>query len=185
VFRDLLLKRVAGFCQLSSAQLELLEQHYELMVRWNKKINLTRIEAPEEAVDRHYAESLFLASQLPSGTLSIVDIGSGAGFPGIPLAVSRPDCRVALIESHKRKSVFLKEASRAIKNIRVLPERAEDIRESFDWAVSRAVSWEDLQSFAGRLAPNLALLCSSAPSRAKKIIPVPWVSRETSVVVLA
>jgi len=59
VFRELLSSRVSAFCDLSSKQLGELEQHYELMLRWNKTINLTRIEGVEEAVDRHYAESLF------------------------------------------------------------------------------------------------------------------------------
>ena len=186
MFRDFLRKRAAAFCELSEGQLDQLERHYELMVRWNQKINLTRIEGLEQIIDRHYAESLFLGSQLPSGSLSIADVGSGAGFPGFPVGVLRPECTVSLIESHKRKAVFLKEASRDIPNIRVLAQRSEEVGGSFDWVISRAVSWEDLQKFAARLAPNLALLCSSAPATAKRIIPIPWtVSRETTFVVLA
>jgi 16S rRNA (guanine527-N7)-methyltransferase len=185
VFRELLQHRVAAFCQLSPAQLEQLQQHYELMLRWNKTINLTRIEGVQEAVDRHYAESLFLAANLPEGPLKIADVGSGAGFPGFPLAVLRPECLVTLVEAHKRKAVFLKEATRSVANIRVLAQRGEDVGERFDWVVSRAVSWEDLQTFSSKLAPNLALLSKAAPPNAKRVIPIPFVSRETSNLVLA
>ena len=185
MFRELLLRRVSPFCELSAAQLDQLQQHYELMVRWNKTINLTRIEAVEDAVDRHYAESLFLASKLPPGALRIADVGSGAGFPGFPVAVLRPECSVTLIESHKRKAVFLKQACRSLSNVTVLAQRAEDVTEVFDWVVSRAVSWEDLQKFASRLAPKLALLGNFPPGTAKTVIPLPWVSRETSALVLA
>ena len=131
-----------------------LKAHYELLQRWNKSLNLTRI----DSIERNYGESLFLARHLPPGPLSICDIGSGAGFPGFPVAVARPDCQVTLIESHQRKAVFLKESSRSIPNIRVLAKRGEDVQECFDWAISRAVSAEDLAPFLARLAPNVALL---------------------------
>lgn len=136
----------------------MLEAHYELLIRWNRVLNLTRVTDRAEAIERHYGESLFLARRLPAGPLRIADIGSGAGFPGFPLAVARPDCFVALIESHQRKAVFLREASRSLANVRVLAQRAEDIPESFDWVVSRAVSYADLAKILGRLAPHAALL---------------------------
>ena len=131
-----------------------LQAHHELLQRWNKTLNLTRI----DSIERNYGESLFLGRHLPEGALRICDIGSGAGFPGFPVAILRPDCEVTLIESHQRKAVFLKEASRGIANIRVIAKRAEDVRETFDWAISRAVSAEDLSGFLVRLAPNVALL---------------------------
>jgi 16S rRNA (guanine527-N7)-methyltransferase len=176
-----LLDRVSGFCQLSSLQLGQLEQHYELMLHWNKTINLTRIEG-EGAVERHYAESLFLGTCLPAGPLRIADVGSGAGFPGIPVAILRPEVTVSLIESHQRKAVFLKEATRGLPNVTVIARRAEDLSEAFDWVVSRAVSWKDLQGLT--LGPQLALLGTEAPGVS---IPLPWdenrkvvlVSRET------
>jgi 16S rRNA (guanine527-N7)-methyltransferase len=182
VFRELLLKRVSAFCQLSANQLDQLQQHYELMLRWNKTINLTRIERVEEAVDRHYAESLFLGANLTSGPLKIADVGSGAGFPGIPIAISRPEVSVSLIESHQRKAVFLREATRGFLNVEVIAKRAEDVRQTFDWVVSRAVSWSDLEGLS--LAPRLALIGTDAEG---KSIPLPWdherrviiVSRET------
>jgi hypothetical protein len=63
-----------------------------------------------------------------------------------------------LIESHQRKAVFLREASRSLRNVRVLARRAEDVEEQFDWAISRAVSYKDLASFLKNLAPNVDLL---------------------------
>src|SRR5581483_9324513 len=99
------------------------------MVRWNKTLNLTRVESLEQAVERHYAESLFLAAHLPVGALRIVDVGSGPGFPGFPVAVVRGDCAVTLVESHQRKAVFLREASRPLENVEVVAKRAEDVGE--------------------------------------------------------
>jgi 16S rRNA (guanine(527)-N(7))-methyltransferase RsmG len=112
----------------------------------------------EEAVERHYCESLFLGVHLPAGELRVVDIGSGAGFPGFPVAVLRPDLRVALVESHQRKAVFLREASRKIGNVRVIAKRAEQVDEKFDHLISRAVSYEDLRSSLKKLAPVADLL---------------------------
>jgi 16S rRNA G527 N7-methylase RsmG len=178
VFRELLLRRVSGFCQLSATQLDQLQQHYELMLRWNKIINLTRIEELEEVVDRHYAESLFLGVNLPAGPLTIADVGSGAGFPGIPIAVLRPEVTVALIESHQRKAVFLKEATRGLTNVTVIGKRAEDVRRKFDWVVSRAVTWKDLQGLT--LAPKLGLISTDACG---KSIIMPWASERRLILV--
>jgi 16S rRNA (guanine527-N7)-methyltransferase len=158
MFADLLSERLAGVVELSPGQAEALESHYQLLLRWNRTLNLTSIKKMEEAVERHYCESLFLGTHLPQGRLRIADIGSGAGFPGFPVAVLRPDCSVTLIESHQRKAVFLREASRNVPNVRVLATRAEDVDEQFDWAISRAVSYEDLASFLKKLAPSVDLL---------------------------
>ena len=181
MFRELLLRRVSGFCRLSDPQIEQLEQHYELMLRWNKTVNLTRIEALEEAVDRHYGESLFLGANLPAGALRIADVGSGAGFPGIPIAILRPETQVTLIESHLRKAVFLKEAARTLGNVAVISKRAEDVRLSFDWVVSRAVRWEEIEKVGLQLAPKLGLLCSGGPEGAEEVIPIPWAPQQSVV----
>jgi len=138
-----------------------LEAHFELLARWNRKLNLVRIRDRSEAIQRHYNESLFVAHHLPVGAWRIADVGSGAGFPGFPVAVVRPDCLVTLIESHQRKAVFLREASRSLPNIRVLAQRAEDCGEVFDWALSRAVSYAGLAGILSRLAPHAALLTGS------------------------
>jgi len=146
-----------------------------LMLRWNKVINLTRIERLEEVVDRHYAESLFVGANLPIGSLTIADLGSGAGFPGFPIAVLRPECSVTLIESHQRKAVFLKEASRGLPNLSILCKRAEDVVGPFDWIVSRAVSPGEVLKIARKLAADLALLGDLAGYQpAPRVIAVPW-----------
>jgi 16S rRNA (guanine527-N7)-methyltransferase len=180
MFADLLRQRLAGVVELSPWQVEALEAHYQLLLRWNRTLNLTSIKRMEEAVERHYCESLFLGTHLPQGRLRIADIGSGAGFPGFPVAVLRPDCSVTLIESHQRKAVFLREASRNLPNVRVLASRAEDVKDQFDWAISRAVSYADLASFLKNLAPNVDLLTGGEPSPDRigfvwqLQIPVPW-----------
>jgi 16S rRNA (guanine527-N7)-methyltransferase len=152
VFREL----VGRCAPLSGEQLAALESHYNLLCRWNKVLNLTRVEGVEEAVERHYCESLRVAACLPE-RCSVVDIGSGAGFPGLVVAIARPECSVTLVESHQRKAVFLKEAARKVPNVRVLAVRAESVQDRFDWLISRAVSYEDLAP-AIRLAPRLVLL---------------------------
>jgi len=140
---------------------EELETHRRLLEKWNRTLNLTRV----TDLDRNYGESLFLASHLPPGPLKICDIGSGAGFPGFPVAVARPDCEVTLIESHQRKAAFLKEAARGKKNMRVLVSRAEEVADRYDWAISRAVSDADLARVLPRLAPNVALLAGAEEAR--------------------
>lgn len=145
-------------CGVKEAEAAVLGAHYELLCRWNKVVNLTAIGTLEEAVLRHYGEALFLSSRLPEDVASVADIGSGAGFPGFPLAVVRPGCMVTLIEADQRKAVFLREASRGIRNIRVLAMRAEAVKERFDWAVSRAVSYADLGRGGWKLGDRLALL---------------------------
>ena len=158
MFAELLHQRLRGIVALSAGQISALEAHYELLVRWNKTLNLTTITSLEEAVERHYCESLFLAAHLPAGNLRVVDVGSGAGFPGFPVAILRPDCTVALVESHQRKAVFLREASRKIGNVRVIAKRAEEVDEEFDHLISRAVSYEDLKVSLKKLALAVDLL---------------------------
>jgi len=180
VFRDLLGDRLRGIAELTDAQAEALESHYDLMVRWNRTLNLTAIRDLPEIVERHYGESLFLAARLPAGPLRIVDVGSGAGFPGLPVAIYRPDCLVTLVESHQRKAVFLKEAARSLSNVRVLARRAEQVDEEFDLAISRAVSYHDLSASLKSLAPAAALLggAESPPDDMgfmwEPPIPLPW-----------
>jgi 16S rRNA (guanine(527)-N(7))-methyltransferase RsmG len=134
----------------------------------------------EEAVERHYCESVFLAKYLPKSSVSIVDIGSGGGFPGIPVAIVRPDCSVTLVESHQRKAVFLREATRSLSNTRVLPKRAEDVSERFDCAVSRAVSYADLAPILKKIARTADLLTGVEDPPEEMcftwngVIPLPW-----------
>ncbi len=161
MFQTLLKQQVPN---LSPEQVNLLTGHYELLLRWNKVMNLTRITRAPQAVEEHYAESLFLAERLPT-ECSILDIGSGAGFPGIPVAAIRPACQVTLVESHHRKAAFLKEATRGWPNVNVLSRRVEEVSGHFDWALCRAVRWEDVELDAARLSDAAALLAGPVPPR--------------------
>jgi len=157
-FKSLLMSEFSPHGALTSDQLDLLDQHYRMLQRWNPKINLTRISSLEDIVRFHYCESLYLGSYLPARPLRIVDIGSGAGFPGIPVAIYRSDCEVDLVESHQRKAVFLREATRKLSNVRILAKRAHDLVGSYDWMISRAVRSEDVLKL--NLASNVAVLGS-------------------------
>jgi 16S rRNA (guanine527-N7)-methyltransferase len=180
VFRELLQRKLDGIVSLQAGQIEALEQHYNLLVRWNRALNLTSIDSEDLMVERHYCESLFLAAHLPSTPARIVDIGSGAGFPGIPVAIFRPDCAVTLVESHQRKAVFLREATRQAKNVNVLPQRAESVPNHYDLAISRAVGYETVFSVLKGLADAVDLLTGAEEPPAnsgfawEQPIPLPW-----------
>jgi 16S rRNA (guanine527-N7)-methyltransferase len=160
--------------ELSPEQLDKLEAHYRLLLQWNQRMNLTRIRNDQEAVELHYHESLFLAKSLPGSPLRIADVGSGGGFPGIPIAILREDSHVDLIESHQRKAVFLREAARGLPNISVIANRAEAITEQYDWVVSRAVRPADVLKL--KLASNFAILTTPPELRnePKTLIRIPW-----------
>ena len=177
---------------LSGEQDALLWAHYQTLLKWNRKINLTRVTALEEAVRRHYAESLFLAAQISEGISALCDVGSGAGFPGFPVAVARPGVQVTLVESDQRKAAFLREACCTAPNVRVQSVRAESLTSRFDAVISRAVRPAEVLETAVRLASSTALLCShgdgetlaSDPRIARpRLETLPW--DEQSVVFLA
>ena len=179
MFAELLRQRIDSIVLLTNFQISQLQSHYQLLCRWNRVLNLTSIEDEEQVVERHYRESLFLAANMPTGGLRIADLGSGAGFPGIPLAVVRPDCAVTLVESHQRKSVFLQEATRDMKNVKVLAKRADQINQNFDWVVSRAVKFIEIERSASQLAPQVAVLAGNEPPSEGRFtwntpIQIPW-----------
>jgi len=172
-FRALLSEEFRPYATLSLHQLDLLEKHFLLLQRWNRTLNLTRIDDLLENVRLNYCESLFLGLKLPPGPLRIADVGSGAGFPGIPIAIIRPDLNLTLIESHQRKAVFLREASNGIPNLHVFAARAEVCSERFDWIVARAVLPARVRTLG--LAPNCALLLSrGAAFPDSELFELPW-----------
>jgi len=140
-------------------------------------MNLTAVEDMDEAVRLHYCESLFVGKSLPSGHLRIADIGSGAGFPGLPVAVLRPECQVDLIESNRRRAVFLREASQGVENVRIVAERAESLRDQYDWIISRAVTPSEV--LALQIAPRAAILVSDGQLNADpvEVRCMPWVEK--------
>ncbi len=159
-FSDRLQATIGPYVSLNEAQIQLLYTHYKALLLWNSKMNLTSVRSPEEIVVRHYCESLFFAAHLPAdgSERSVADIGSGAGFPGLPLAVLRPDWDIALVESNIRKAVFLRESTRAIRNIRVVAERGEAVSTCFDWITSRAVKPMEVLALTPVLSARAGLL---------------------------
>lgn len=200
-FSAILARSFSPLRQLSPNSLAELLRHYDLLVRWNRSLNLTSITGLEEAALRHYCESLFVGIQLPAASVSVLDVGSGAGFPGIPMAVLRPDCRFTLAESRQRKSVFLREATRHLSNVRIAACRAEEVQGAFDWVVSRAVKWPDVLRVVRRGAgepagtvhpgPALGLLLGQDDAGDlvrqplfdwRQPIPLPWGQRRVLVI---
>jgi 16S rRNA (guanine527-N7)-methyltransferase len=112
---------------LSPVQLRNISTYIDLLLRWNARINLTAVRAPEEIVTRHFGESIFAAKHLfPNATvkdpgstsaspkLHVIDVGSGAGFPGLPIKIWAPHTHLTLIESNQRKATFLREVVRGL-----------------------------------------------------------------------
>ena len=145
--------------QLSTAQVSSLSRHYGLLQRWNRHVNLTSIRTPQQIVERHFGEALYLAKVIGVAR-SLVDVGSGAGFPGLPFAVARPDVEVTLVESVSKKATFLKEVSRPLANVSVYHGRVEDLQECFEWSTTRAVALPDVFLHLLRISTQLALLVS-------------------------
>jgi 16S rRNA (guanine527-N7)-methyltransferase len=111
-----------------AALLSQLSLYLDLLLKWNARTNLTAIRDPEEIVSRHFGESLFAARHLASNTPTLLDFGSGAGFPGIPIGLLRPDIQVTLAESQNKKASFLREAVRTLNlSTEVWPSRVEEM----------------------------------------------------------
>lgn len=126
-FRDALLRLTPEFgLELDAAVVERFARHFDLLVTWNRKVNLTRIVDPTEAARLHFLESAYL-TRLVEPPARLIDVGSGAGFPGVPLACLWPECEVTLVEPATKRAVFLKEVVRALglERVRVRSERFE------------------------------------------------------------
>ena len=113
---------------LSDRQIDQLTTHFALLVRWNQRMNLTALRRHEQIATRHFEESLFLAKLFPQATGLIVDVGSGAGFPGLPLKVAHSAMPIVLLEPNKKKAAFLKEVVRscALEGVEVRAERLSE-----------------------------------------------------------
>jgi len=162
---------------LSSEQIARLYQHYTLLLEWNKKMSLTSVKPGPEMVIRHYCESLFFGWHLPvtSPEPAVLDIGSGAGFPGVPMAILRKDWHLILVESIQRKAVFLREATRSLRNVQVLAMRAEQVSTKGDWVVSRAVDPQEVLENVPRLAPRIGLMLGEEDfSDLRRLLHIAW-----------
>ncbi len=121
------LLRSSGQPELTEEQASRLVTYLDLLLRWNAKINLTGIRNEEDILRRHFLESIQCARLLPPGIQSLLDFGSGAGFPGVPCAICRPEVSVTLAESQAKKAAFLRETVRSLGlRATVYPGRVED-----------------------------------------------------------
>src|SRR5213083_102629 len=165
---------------LVESQLQAISTYIDILLRWNARINLTAGRQPEEFATRHFGESLFAARRLfpapmadshppadhqrPTTNNRVIDVGSGAGFPGIPIKIWAPQVHLTLIESNHKKATFLKEVVRALTltDIDVVSNRAEDFSGQAGIVILRAVErFEAILPIAARLVVSggvLALL---------------------------
>jgi 16S rRNA (guanine527-N7)-methyltransferase len=132
--------RAIGLQPLAPRIAEKFQDYLELLLKWNAKLNLTAIREPEAILKRHFLECIFLAQQLPSGIHTLLDFGAGGGFPGLPIALCRPEIHVTLGESQGKKAGFLREAVRTLEvDATVFQGRIETLGRLFDAVVLRAV----------------------------------------------
>ena len=121
-----------------------IQRYIEILLAWNEKINLTAIRNPLEILYRHFCESMYAAVAIPVENGRLADVGSGGGFPGLPLKIIRPGLRVFLVESNLKKATFLAEVVRelGLKDTQVLVRRYEELHEEMaplDFVCSRAL----------------------------------------------
>lgn len=121
-------------------------QYYELLARWNQKVNLTALTAPRDYIYKHILDSLYPAQLFPFGASTLLDVGAGAGFPGLPLKIFFPEIKLTLVEAVAKKASFLKHCCEELAiEAEVIWDRAENLgqgpqRESFALAITRAVA---------------------------------------------
>jgi 16S rRNA (guanine527-N7)-methyltransferase len=146
--------------------------------KWNKVYNLTAITDDKEIIVKHFLDSLLYLKAFPEGIQTLCDVGSGGGFPGIPIAIIRPDLLITLLEPSRKKIAFLRQVRRllSLENVEVLDFRAEDIADSrFDAVLTRATfSVADLLKKAGHLiAEDGYLILNKGPRFEEEIVKVP------------
>jgi len=138
--------RALGEFQLTATNEQVLQiqQYISILLHWNEKVNLTAIRDPLEILYRHFCESMYASVAVPVENGRLADVGSGGGFPGLPLKIIRPDLRVFLVESSIKKVTFLAEVTRelGLKDVQVLARRYEELGEEvapLDYVCSRAL----------------------------------------------
>lgn len=139
-------------------QLEQFFEYMELLIEWNEKMNLTAITDPEEIILKHFIDSITILKDIEDNS-RVVDVGTGAGFPGIPLSIMKPTLKITLVDSLNKRLIFLQEVVNKLqlKNVEIIHARAEEFgqnkkyREGFDVATSRAVA--NLSTLSEYLVP--------------------------------
>jgi len=167
------------FAELGEEQLADTLIYINLLLKWNARVNLTAIRGTKEIVWRHFGESFFAARYLLSehDAISVADVGSGAGFPGLPIAMFAPQAQVTLIESQSKKIAFLNEVIRvlSLSNARVFSQRAETYPATARLVIMRAVEkFETVMPLATRLVEaegRLALMIGNSQlEQAKSLV---------------
>jgi len=163
--------------------------YYELLDRWNRKINLTSLDDPDDAIDRLLLEPIVAARQLPGPVARLMDIGSGGGSPAIPLKLVAPGMALTMVEAKARKSAFLREAVRTLRLQQTVVETARyeellarpELHETFDVLSLRAVRVEirtlfTLQAFVRRGGLLFLFRGPSGPDVPEVVPPLRWLS---------
>jgi 16S rRNA (guanine527-N7)-methyltransferase len=167
---------------LSAGTVEKLEAYLALLTKWNKVYNLTSIRAPDEMVTHHLLDSLAVLpiiekSALAGRQYSLADIGSGAGLPGLVLAIARPEWEVVSVETVEKKAAFQRQVKieLGLANVSIHCGRVEDLQENFDAAISRAfASLADFVKLAGHLSNCLWAMKGGYPADEIAALPVGW-----------
>jgi len=137
---------------LNNEQIKKFSRYLELLAQWNQKINLTSLKTPQEIIIKHFLDSIscikVINKYIDTEGVSVIDVGAGAGFPGIPIKIICPSVRLSLLEARKKKTIFLEKVTEEMnfQQVEILNGRAEtfgkdaDHRERYDIAISRAVA---------------------------------------------
>ena len=161
--RDLLLEKLDIInVKINKNQIEQFNLYMQLLLDWNKKINLTAITEENEIILKHFVDSLTALKHVGEND-RIIDVGSGAGFPGIPIAIMMPNIKITLLDSLNKRINFLNEVKDklALKNVETIHSRSEDCgkdkkyREKYDVAIARAVA--NLSTLSEYLLPFVKL----------------------------
>ncbi len=162
--------------ELNDTQIAQFIKYYEILVEWNSFMNLTGITEYEEVVQKHFVDSLVLSKAIDVDQIeSLIDVGTGAGFPGIPLKIAYPHLQVTLLDSLQKRIKFLDEVVNqlGLENVETIHGRAEDFakpsmkRESYDVCVSRAVA--NLSSLSEYCLPYVKLGGCFVPYKSGKV----------------
>ena len=137
---------------LHKEQIKKFSRYLDLLVQWNQKINLTSLKTPQEIIIKHFLDSIscikVINKYIDTEGISVIDVGAGAGFPGMPIKIIYPSIKLSLLEARKKKTIFLEKATEEMnfQQVKILNGRAEtfgkveDYREKYDIAISRAVA---------------------------------------------
>ncbi len=150
MFKDILKEHaLKSDIELTDEQVLKLTRYYELLIEWNEKMNLTALTEPQDVALKHFCDSILLLkyADIPSES-SLIDVGTGAGFPSVPIKIVRPDIKLCLLDSLNKRLTFLNEVVNelGLEDVKIVHARAEDgarkadLREKFDFVTSRAVA---------------------------------------------